>query len=282
MNLPIPKEYYKITDINYEGKRIRTYLFGNGKVKILSLPPFPHSGVLYLYFLLQYDLSKVQILTFDIPGWIGQSHNIFPDGNYNEDVIIDLIGTILKKYAFNTFRVIGFSFGTTLAAKMVERFGARVEKVAFISPVLSGIKAREAGKRIIMKIMNDLNLLFIADMYLKSRFKVYKKRLQADSIVSKVLDEYEVMINHIDQKVVLTSLIKLFNSDYSSCLDNYDNSDILVANSKEESPFLRKQAEHLRRILDGEKTIFLHGSHEDFILKPDSHVVREVFRFLSS
>ncbi|MCK9368444.1 alpha/beta hydrolase [Candidatus Dojkabacteria bacterium] len=282
MKLPLPKEFYKITDIHYKGKRIRTYSFGIGEKKVFSIPAFPHSGVIYLYFLLKYDLNKVQFITFDLPGWIGRSENIFKDSIYDEKEMLELLNHIIKFYNLKTFSLIGYSFGTSVAAALLGENKYDINKVALISPVLYGKAIKERFKRFAMNFIRFTNSFNFARLYVLSRFYAYKPTLITAGMDAKIIEEYKAMIYSANPKVIFSSLRHLFSSDYSEILKNFPHHKLLVANSKDESKFLRDQAAHIRRIVDVDKTLFLHGAHQDFILKPQADVVKTVMRFLTS
>jgi pimeloyl-ACP methyl ester carboxylesterase len=282
MKLPLPKEYYKIVDIHYKGKRIRTYSFGIGEKKVFSIPAFPHSGVIYLYFLLKYDLNKVQFITFDLPGWIGRSENIFKNSIYDEKEMLELLDHIIKFYNLKLFSIIGYSFGTSLATALLGENKYNIYRVALISPVLNGISIKEKAKRFALNFIRFTNSFIFARLYVLSRFTLYKPTLITAGMDAKVMEEYKAMIYSADPKVIFTSLQHLFSSDYSEILKSFPHHKLLVANSKDESKFLRDQAAHIRRIVDVDKTLFLHGAHEDFILKPRADVVKAVIRFLTS
>jgi pimeloyl-ACP methyl ester carboxylesterase len=282
MRLPLPKQYYQINDIHYKGKRIRTYSFGIGEKKILSLPAFPHSGIIYLYFLLKYDLNKVQFITFDLPGWIGRSENIFKHSVYDEKEMLELLDHIINHFSLKTFSVIGYSFGTSLACALVGENKYDIEKLALISPVIYGKAIKEKAKRFLLNFIQFTDTFIFARLYVLSRFKIYKPTLIHTGMDVRILQEYKEMIYSADPKVIFTSLKHLFSSDYCDIIRKFPHSHLLVANSKDESKFLRDQAAHIRRIVSGVKTLFLHGAHEDFILKPNSDVVKAVIRFLTS
>ena len=95
-----------------------------------------------------------------------------------------------------------------------------------------------------------------------------------------VIDAYETLIAQSDSRVIFDSLYKLFNSDYSDYVRQIPPEKVIVVSSKGEDPYLRKQAEHVRRILDGEQTAFLEGDHQAFILDPKSDSVNKVLKML--
>lgn len=280
MKLPLPKEYYKISDVVFNGHKIRTYRFGIGKKKILSLPGFPHSGLIYLYFLFKYDLKKVQFITLDIPGWIGNSENIFDNGNYDEDKVLEIIDKVIEKYDLNEFSLIGYSFGASLAARIISNKKYKIEKAALVSPVLHGSKITD--RRWLLNVINSLKIYSYLKVHVNHRFRYYKARLKLMGVDTGVLLEYFRLIKKSDSKVLLESLNKLFTTDYFEYLKDFDQSKILIASSKDEAELFRDQADRLKDYLDGEKSIYMHGSHEDFIVEPEKESVKKIMEFLIS
>lgn len=278
MKLPLPKEYYSVINLPYKGKKIVVYRFGIGKKKVLSLPGFPHSGLIYLYFLLKYDLTKVTFITLDIPGWIGNSDNIFKDSEYNEDTIVDIVEKIIEKFNLNKFSVIGYSFGSSLAAKLVALGKYNIEKLALVSPVIHGNRIDD--RRWLLNIIKSLKLYSYFRLHINHRFRLYRARLKRYGMDEKILKEYFVMLQNSDPKVLFESINNLFNSNYVKFLKDFDTNNILIASSRNESKYLRDQASYLRKDLVGEKSLYLNGSHEDFIMNPTKNIVGEVMKFL--
>jgi hypothetical protein len=56
---------------------------------------------------------------------------------------------------------------------------------------------------------------------------------------------------------------------------------VLVVNSKDETEMFKTQAAFIRRLLKQEESLFIHGNHEDFVLKGDHTAAKHVLRFLS-
>ncbi len=280
MRIPLPKEYYKITDIGYKGKKIRTYRFGIGPKKVLSLPGFPHSGLIYLYFLIQYDLTKVQFITLDLPGWIGNTSNYFEDESYDEELVIDIVSTVIEKYNLKDFGLIGHSFGSSIATRIVGLNKYDISKLALISPVLRGTEVKD--RRWMLTLINNLKVYSYLKFHIHHRYHLYKARLKLMGIDVQILDDYLDLINKSDPKILLESLNKLFTSNYDHYLKEFDPKKILIASSKDEDPFFRHQASILRRELKDENTLYLHGNHEDFIIEPKKESVKEIMKFLLS
>lgn len=280
MRIPLPKQYHQTIDLRYKGKKIRTYVFGRGQKKVLSLPAFPHSGLIYLYLLLHYNLDRIQFISFDLPGWIGESENIYEKSLYSEDETMNLLEKIISHYNLINFSIIGFSFGTTLATRLLEKYPEGINKIALVSPILKGLDVDDKSIRNRLKFINRFHAYELVKKYVQHRFRKYRKYLASTGMEQSVIDQYARMLNNSDAKVLFTSLNHLYTNDYSQYIKNFNNKDILIVNSKEETPYFRKQAGHIRHILNGEKSIFLHGNHEDFVLRPQAEVVKQVIDFL--
>src|SRR3972149_5174458 len=97
-------------DIQYQGHNVQTYALGSGQTTVFSFPSFPHSGLMYMWFLNHYDLSKIRFITFDLPGWIGHSDNFFEQQPFKMPTLINLAKTILRDYQIKEFNLIGYSF----------------------------------------------------------------------------------------------------------------------------------------------------------------------------
>jgi len=63
--------------VNFKGHQIQTYTYGLGKKVILALPSFPNTGLYYLFISKYYNNPKYKIISFDIPGWMGWSENVW-------------------------------------------------------------------------------------------------------------------------------------------------------------------------------------------------------------
>ena len=77
-----------------DGKKVQTYSVGEGKKVIFSFPAYPHSGLIYMLFMLKYDLSKVKLITFDLPGWVGTTERFSEDGSFDVDILIKIAKAI--------------------------------------------------------------------------------------------------------------------------------------------------------------------------------------------
>jgi hypothetical protein len=90
------------------------------------------------------------------------------------------------------------------------------------------------------------------------------------------------MLNTISSRYVLESLKELFMQDHQEELKNISDLPIMVVNSKTETQYFRKQAGCIRHLLGKEKSLYIDGNHEDFLLKPDGDTVKAIVKFLES
>lgn len=279
MRIPLPKQYYQIVDFKYKGYKIRTYRFGTGKKKIFSLPGFPHSGLIYLYFLLNYDLNKVTFITFDLPGWIGCSDNLFKDSRYDEEVIVDIAQHVIAKYNLVDFNVIGYSFGSSIAARIIGLKKYNIEKLVLVSPVLNGIKIKKS--RWLLNFLRVLKLNSYFKVRMKTAFRWYKARLKAVGVDKNSLNEYYKLLDRADPRILLESINTLFTREYTEYLKDFPKGKIMIATSKDETPFIQDQAQFLMDTLEGEKVLYLRGDHTEFFIDPNKEKVRRVMEFLT-
>ena len=187
-------------------------------------------------------------------------------------------------YKTHKYNVVGYSFGSTLAARLGAMDSENIKKIAFVSPVLAGKDIKEGWRRATMEMIGKLGLWAFVKKYLYYKFSGYKKVIklsfEEEGMDTTVIDAYETLIAQSDSRVIFDSLYKLFNSDYSDYVRQIPPEKVIVVSSKGEDPYLRKQAEHVRRILDGEQTAFLEGDHQAFILDPKSDSVNKVLKML--
>lgn len=284
--IPIERELYRIQKIKYKGKDIQTYMFGKGNINnaVFSFPAFPHSGLMYLYFLWHYDPQNLCFITFDLPGWIGKSEIPFTDSRYNEEEVLEIATKVRDRYGVQKYNVIGYSFGSTLAARLGALDSANIKRLAFVSPVLAGKNIQENWRRNTMGLIGKLGIWSFVKKYLFYKFNGYKKVIKSsfeeEGMDTTVIDAYEDLIAQSDARIIYDSLYKLFNSDYSDYVRQIPPEKVIVVSSKGEDLYLRKQAEHVRRILNVEQTAFLEGDHQAFILDPKSDSVHKVLSML--
>ena len=273
---------HKTELVKYKNKYIQTYSFGDGDNVVLSLPSFPHSGLTYLLFLRHKKHVNAKFITFDLPGWIGYSENTFDDDKFSFTEIVNIVDSILNHYKVDRFNVIGYSFGGALALQVVQRFHNRVNRIVLVSTIVNAnlIKNLMIVRKI--KIAHYFKLAkAIRNVINKSALDFFKY-FRAEGIPENLLDEYRGMLGRLNNKILLDSAYKLFTSDFTDELNEVMDKEFMIINSKEEGLMFKIQATYIRRLLKTEKSIYLHGTHDDFIFKPDSEVVNKVIEFLGS
>jgi pimeloyl-ACP methyl ester carboxylesterase len=269
--------------INYKGKEIQTYTFGTGSHVIFSFPSFPQSGLYYLFFAQHYNHRNYKFITFDLPGWSGWSENLF-----REDPTLPLIPTyldiaehVLKEYKVDKFSVIGYSFGAALAFMLAARNPERILRLALTSPVIFGGLTHQTKQHRLLGWVKRLN----AHKLMRRRFRRRIESLLPDFrklVSADLVDMYMTMYMRTDSVVLMNSIWELFNTDNEDLLPEVGKvKNILIVNSQEEDKLFRMQAEHLRRHLPSEHTLKIHGTHDDFILRPKSETVEQVMNFLT-
>lgn len=270
---------YKSEIINYKGNNIQTYKFGTGEKIVLALPSFPHSGIYYLWFVQSYDLSKVTIITFDLPGWVGKSDDIFKRGGFSLDICIEIAKSVIDYYMPTKYGIIGYSFGGALAAKL-SNDDPRVSRVVLVSAVVNSALLKGYGPYRIISVAHSHHLGFLLKLYLILRYEWYKRTLAKENISKDMLNFYKLLLKKADGGVLLKSLYALFRTDWSVVIKGLKGKTVLVVSSTDESHYLRLQSEHIRRELGGEESLYLRGAHEDFILKPTAETVSYIINFL--
>lgn len=274
---------YNSKRINYQGKQIQTYTFGDGENIIFALPSYPHSGLYYLFFTKFYTENNYKFITFDLPGWAGWSENVFLDDQTQPTIpkFLDIAEAVLAEYGVKEFSLLGYSFGSALAFMLAAREPARIKKLVLVSPLIFGQYTYGTNQRAQLVIAKRVNAYKI----LKSLF-VYKTKqilpYLEQYIKPELLSLYTSMFAQADGRVLLRSIWELFNINNDDLLPQIRRiKDIMVVSSQDEDRLFRYQAQHLRHKLDSEKTLIIHGSHDDFIINPKSSTVSAVMDFLT-
>lgn len=267
--------------LRFNGKKIQTYVIGEGENVVVSLPPFPHSGIIYSLFMLQKPNSNIRLVTFDIPGWIGSSEA----KELGEDPIgeMSLIAEeVLRELGIKRYSILGYSFGGAVGIHLANRQKTRINKLVLVSTIVSKDASEGAKDLNRLKLIDRVNLYAFVPLYLKYRFNLYYKPLLDGGIPEDFLKAYRDMLNTISSKYVLESLKELFMQDHQDELKNISDLPIMVVNSKTETQYFRKQAGCIRHLLGKEKSLYIEGNHEDFLLKPDGDTVKTIVKFLGS
>jgi len=273
---------YHVHEIPFGKYKIKSYIFGHGDKVIFSLPSFPHSGLYYLWFISHYNLEKVKFITFDFPGWIGGTDNIFVNEVFSLDRYIQVAEAVLAFYGVKEFSLIGYSFGGALAIRLAVDHPESVKKLVLVSAFVDGNLNPQGTISKLLKYLHKLKWGWLLKIYVRLRFRIYEDCLRKEGFSESGTKYYERLVARCDGTVLLQSISSLFNSDWTDYLRRLRGSrHILVISSKDESGFLKAQSEHIRRELEHEKTMFIHGNHEDFLLKPNTEVVKAVVDFMT-
>ncbi|MFW5702496.1 MAG: alpha/beta hydrolase [Candidatus Dojkabacteria bacterium] len=277
---------YKIKTFDYFDKQITAYEFGDGDIPVLALPSFPFSGSYYLIFLKNYSKANIRLITFDIPGWIGRSENLFDEYNrFKIDKVCSLSLRVLEEFGIDQANIIGYSLGGMIGLRLAAENPARFKKLVLVSSVFNGeLVAKHGLTSKLGKLMLDMQAGYLIRQFILARFNPVAKLIEAEGTSQLMIREYRALLKNLDTEVVLDTLRELFDSDYTHYLDeiNSRGTKVAVVNSKDEPKMFRKQAELIRRKLDGEHSIYLSGTHNDFILKSDSKAVADLIGFLIS
>jgi pimeloyl-ACP methyl ester carboxylesterase len=271
--------YQKIAT-RYKGYKIQTYIFGTGKEIVFAFPSFPHSGLYYIWFLSRYDLSKVKFITFDLPGWIGLSDNIFKTVPFSLGEFVEVAKLILAKHHVKKYSIVGYSFGGALAVKLASDQKEKIKNVALVSSVVNGVDVQKYRIGKLVNFLYGIRFSPLLKYYVERTYHKYKASLNKENLPRGYTTMYENMINRSSPRVLLTSIYTLFHTDWTCYFRNLKGLRILVANTLEEPLYFHKQAEHMRKVLKGCYSIAISGNHEDFVLKPKREVVKEVVNFL--
>lgn len=275
---------FKYTEriVIYKGFRIHTYAFGHGKNTVLALPSFPFSGLYYLWFLNYYDLEKVRFLTFDIPGWAGNSTNIFAKKKFSLKEVVKIAIYVLKMYDVKKFSLLGYSFGGAIALKIFAEVPKQVRSIVLVSAVVKGSFIRS---RTLLKLalwIEKLNLQIITRWVFINRMSNVFLTLQNKGVSPSYISEYKLLLQHLSAKTMTEGLQALVANecDYELDLVNGMKTPITVINSRNELPLFRRQARYIRSRLNHESSMYLSGDHNDFIVNPTSEVVKKVVKYL--
>jgi pimeloyl-ACP methyl ester carboxylesterase len=269
----------KFKTITVDDKSVQTYSIGDGDSVILSFPPFPHSGLIYSLFLLKYPKEDVRIISFDLPGWIGMSEDSSLN-NYSEEALMKVVDEVIKIYKLKKFSVLGFSYGGVIATKTAVKYPSRVKKISLVSPIVNGPLAHDTDDYKKISLIKKLSMQKLSKLYIKYRFKKYSRSLINDGIPKPFIEWYRSLIKSIDEYYLVDSLLTIFENDFTHLFEKIKDIPILVVNSRDETRYFRVQARYLRRLLDGEDSYYIHGSHEDFILHPKKKNIEMIINFL--
>lgn len=271
----------EVSKITFRGTPIQTYTIGTGEKVVFSFPAYPHSGLIYLRFLEQYPDSNVKFITFDLPGWVGLSENLFQSSEFTMSECVNIALKILAENKIEKYNLIGYSFGTALATMLTHFDRDRVDRLVLVSPVVNCRLLTDSWNMKKVNLAKTLGIPVLVKNYVKYRFWLYKKYLRSSGFQEEFVQEYQKFLEAADGKVLLDSIYKLFHDDLTVYLDHIKDKKIMVVNSTDETQMFKDQAEFIRRTLDDEKSLFVNGSHEDFVLKGDPAAAKQVLQFLA-
>lgn len=267
--------------IKYKHHTIQTYSFGNGKKKVIALPAFPHSGLIYANLYKFNHHRNLEIVTFDLPGWVGNSDNIFENRLFSFDDCVEVCKAIIRHYKFEKVSIIGFSFGTALETLLAYKIRNRLEKLVYVSPFVDFELGYDDFNLPVIQRVYKWRLGKALKYYVRSRFDhIYSKQLAETGMSQDLIVEYRKMILKSDADTLLESVHQLFNIDLRNYIVPLEDIPVMIVNSREENKMFRRNAELIRRMAHHKKSIFIHGRHEDFLLKPHENACVKVIDFL--
>lgn len=267
--------------IKYKKHTIQTYSFGSGKKKIIALPAFPHSGLIYANLYKYHGDKDFEIVTFDLPGWVGNSENIFTETQFSFEECVNVCRAVIHHYGFDKVSIIGFSFGTAVETLLAYKIRDKVEKLVFVSPFVDYYLGGDDFNLPLIQRVYKLKLAKALKYYVRSRFDhIYSKQLAETGMSPDLLLEYRKMILNSDANTLLESIHQLFTVDLRTYIHGLDSIPVMVVNSRDENKMFRRNAELIRRMTKKDQSLFVHGRHEDFLLKPHEHACVKVIDFL--
>ncbi len=265
----------------YKKKEIKTYVFGEGKKTVFLFPPFPHSGLLYMLFYALCPKYDIRYVTLDLPGWIGDSDNVY-GGSFNYGRMLEVIQTVIDYYSNGNFSVLGFSFGTSLAVQVPKLYKDRVKNIVLVSPVVNGKLIHSYSQAGLLDFLRKRNLYDATKYYIGLKLNKYTKVFIDSGFPDEFIDLYSSMVGNMNFRIVMDSLYRLFHADFTEDLKRLDNYNTLIVNSLNETHIFIEQADYIRNILKNEHSSYLVGSHENFLLYPDKKRLEAILDFLSA
>ena len=263
----------------YKECSIQGYKFGNGKKDVLFLPPYPHSGYMIASLLNGLDYKDFTFWTFDIPGWIGNTPNMWEENEFSTSDCTNIALELIKQKEFGRYNILSYSFGTSLAAVLAALDKEHVQSVIFISPVIKSTVLQNSANVKAINVVHSLGLNKLIKVYVWTRFVKYTTFLRRQGLPQEFVDDYLELFKKSDPKVLLDSIYSTFHQDLTAHIAELKDKNVLVINSRNETPMFREQAAIIRRLLDSEKSAFLTGEHHDFLLKPNDSTKEKILAF---
>lgn len=262
-------------------KWIQTYRFGEGERTVLVLPSFPHSGLYFAWLFAKHDLSKLRVIAFDLPGWVGESDDYKKDEKYNIEDVLEIAHAVVNHFRPNDLRILGYSFGASIGLRLACELGKIVKKLILVSALVFGDTLHNNEFYPVVKRLKRFSLGFLIKYHVESVFRKYKTILQKEGLNGEFLENYKKLIGKSDSRILLESIYSVFFTDMSSYLRELRGVKIMVVNSTDENKMFREQAKMIRLKLNNEESIHIHGGHSDFVLKPNDEVINHIIHFLS-
>ncbi len=272
---------YQHKKVEILGKKIETYTFGKGERVVVAFPGFPHSGLSFRWLFSKHDLAKIKVITFDMPGWIGESEDYKKGEMFSLDFACDMAKYLLDLHRVDKFSVMGYSFGGAIALKVAADWRENIEKIILVSAVVAPLRFAGLSPIRDVNFLKSWHLRWLMRRIVLKDFRKWKEDLQSQGLPKRFLDKYEKLIENADDRIMMESIYTLFHTDLSGYLDRIKNIKAMIVNSKEEDELFKEQAEIIRRTLIGENSLVVHGAHVDFLLKPNHDVINKIVDFLS-
>ncbi len=274
-----PDVAFEAFELNYKNSKIQCYKFGTGKNITLCLPSYPFSGLYYHWVFRNFSSKDQTFITFDIPGWIGFSDDIFENQNFYMSDLIAIGVNLVNIYNPEKFNILGYSFGGMLAMELASIFDGRVKSLILVSTITDGYLAQQSRIYPWVGLMCKLKLYQV--MKLLAYFWVKSVKLmsyQRNKTALEYLPIYEEMYYHTDKRILLESLYSLFHLNYSDFLRNINNETdmkIVVVNSKDESKMFYGQSKLMKELCPRAEYYVLNGDHISFIIDANHPEVGE-------
>lgn len=273
--------HFEPREIIYHNSFIQAYSYGTGECTVLAFPSFPHSGASYELLWREVRSHKIRLISFDLPGWIGRSDNIFRTEPFSLDAYVEIARAVLEAFGVKQCGILGYSFGGNLTLRFVEKYPEMVDKIVLVSAMVDGHSVQHTRIQMLARIYNRLRLGFLMKKILMQEINKYNHRL-ADDVNADYLNYYADMACHCNGSILTKSVASLFTADLADKVHLLQSKKVMILNSKDETPYFRREAGYLRHELKGEKSLFMHGTHQDFMLRPDPEVVSKVVNFFTA
>lgn len=270
--------------IDYKGKQIQTYEYGNGEIPILALPSYPNTGLYYLFVSKYYPNGNYKIISFDLPGWMGWSENIWENQTYDSNKYVEIAEAVLKAKKIKNFSLLGYSLSGSIALRLAAKNKERINKMVIMSPVIYKDLLRGEKMLKLIKLGKTLNASWAFMNYLNKTIARYKDGTK-NNLDQTVFELYSSAVINVNPKILVDSLYEAFTTDYSSFVKELKdiNHKMLVVNFRSEPKLFKMQARKLVEDIGGDCKLEVEGGHhEDFVLHPSAEKAKQVLGFLTN